>query len=82
MRGRGNLDLCFAVAPLVKQYSLFWFKTTEGEEDYLASYHTKREISVRALGHEDEQLLVLVGKYAGSGSANNTESTFNNNERL
>lgn len=26
-----------AVALLVKQYSLFWFKTTEGEEDQLVS---------------------------------------------
>lgn len=36
-------ELVSAAALLVKQRSLFWFKTTEGEKDYLVS-HTQTRV--------------------------------------
>lgn len=47
-----------AVTLQVKQYSLFWFETTEGETDYLVSKRQEsRKVSVRALGSAEHKVM-------------------------
>lgn len=47
-----------AVTLQVKQYSLFWFETTEGETDYLVSKRQEsRKVSVRAPGSAEHKVM-------------------------